>query len=948
MESTSSDDKKICSLSISFNIVCDGLIGGKYEYNPYVAWHTSFGDYRVKELDPLVKVGETTVSSQPGPQTTTTTTTAGEGETIRMDNKVGIYESTQPIELVLVDYDEMKGDDAVHLKLFTHTRYSGVASIDKNEGKYVERQIADGFAQLTLHNLFSFYKDMCSRRKLGTLNQESVTFAVTDTFDDQKIIDEKSRDLLRSTNDRNPSNQAIQAVLEEARPMCRKGTVTFNVTVKNFKEDLYRKSIFNVPNLIENHFHSKLKFNHQNRDLSASSSVATAESQVPYHTQGQKGFESILFNSQKSWGHWMKTMNDCLEVYCAHFIESKRGDGSPLYKPFEAAVSNLQLPQYASDCGKMPVYGYWSNHDPFYREYASEKARLDDLIRYGFDANTESFFRMVLRSTLRRFGLKEETLVKEIEEHFSCDNPATKPSPNFLRVEQAIAHIGTFGANMANYTADFRFMAEKAGTHAKTHKGGIGEMRNCAQCGKEMKIRVLSLDSWDNNILNNTSNCDDCEGQDNTATSILRSFAIGRFDLGFNWESPELRAVKKFLDRSVIYDVGALVTSAFMDTNNKKIEERQEELPLIGSDLDKNAQNDGHCFGLLQSMTRCVAMLEAGNTRKEVIDKIKLANRVCPTPDAKKEEAFRLRDSKRSMLVLEPTGSIEARLLSLEESYDGQACEDPDNRLFKKVKSMFYWMKQLRPRLKEYEKDEKEDNPDNNAITDLFVGEGLPHYLGKQVAQRRVSSFYNSIVHGSSVDLMRFDPTLSQFAFCTGDKYGVRIGTLIRDTPSTNLSLVCPYADYKEQWMKDVVPMVESIQNQMPIMKFGRYSAKEYADEIYSRYVSPDEMCSTLDFKNALPQCLKRDARQNKLEALIGEVDSLDSNKMIVRLYSRVWKLNQKKERTERLNTFIKAMPGLIDYGFYIERHLPVCDPIVEILCVINVDECLALPINAK
>ncbi len=88
------------------------------------------------------------------------------------------------------------------------------------------------------------------------------------------------------------------------------------------------------------------------------------------------------------------------------------------------------------------------------------------------------------------------------------------------------------------------------------------------------------------------------------------------------------------------------------------------------------------------------------------------------------------------------------------------------------------------------------------------------------------------MVHGSSIDLMnRFDVTLSQFAFCKKindqDCYGIRTGELIRHNPKSKISLICPFNDYKKTWVKDVLPMVESLTNQMAISKFGRYSDKE-------------------------------------------------------------------------------------------------------------------------
>ena len=913
---------KICSLSIRYTIDCDGLNQEK-EFDPYVSVHTSFGGQRVKENDLLIRI------DRPKPLSIRRGYSAkdeGEEESsakkiVMSHEEIPCYRSSKPLEIVLVDYDQMKGDDTIRFKLFSHTNYSGVDSIDKSEGPYRTRQIPSGFCDLELIDLFKYYHEAITSNN----HPKEVTFDVKDLFIDQKVIDEKVHELLEKN--RMPTEKETNDAMQQARGLTEKACITFTVTMRNFDEALFQKSIFAVDDLTVNHLHSMLPLD---------ASLVNKRNK----TKQQPHFHSVLFNSSKTWHLWLRAMNSALGQYCAHFMGDEETGELSLYKPCDASVSNLQLPIYASEVGKMPVYAYWSNHDPYYREYSSKEARDRDLQLYGFDAKTEEYFLLMLHSALRRFGLDEETMIREIELHFSPTNTSTCPAADFLRVEEAIADIGTAVANSADYTADYRFMTTE--NRLKDGHTTIGEQRRCTKCSRvlrdhegELAMRVVQLDSWDNTILNNTSSCDDCEGQDNTATTVLRSYAIGRPDLGMDWASPALRAVKKLLAHSAIYDVGALVTSAFMDTNNKKIDVKQEELPLIGSEMDKKAQNDGHCFGLMQSLTRTIGLFAAGNVDREVIARMEAANKIGGT--RLQEERFRERDSKRKLLVLEPTGSIEARLLPLAESYGDESCYDPEGLLFKKKKAEFLFMKALRAKL-------KEEAYKDSGIAELFVGEGMPHYVERQVAQRRTSSFYNSVVHGSSVDMMRFDPTLSQFAFCTNDKYGVRIGELIRDSPQSALSLVCPYAKYREKWEAEIVPMVESIQNQMPIMKFGRYTDKEYAEEIYSRFISPTELSASFAFTSPTAYTTKQNIEaQRKFEALLKETNPLSSNKTIVRLFSRVWKLNQSKEKTELMNRFIRELPGVIDHGYYVEKYVPVCEPVVEDLIVIDVDKVLAL-----
>lgn len=918
--------KKICSLSIKYTLVCDGLIGGTHEYRPYLTWYGSFGKHRVITIDNLRPLDN---SSRASKNRRITALAANkeekEKEEIVMDREFPSFTESKSLEIELNDYDEMKGDDALMFKLFAHTRDSGVESIDKSESAYVERQTSAGLCHLELYDIFAYYLENCDTKRMAHYNQARQHFRVTDRFVDQKMLEEKMRDLLHTKDNEEVTDAMMQKVMNQAKPLTDRASIEFEITVRDFNYALYKKSIFNVNALRDKGIHSMLKLNDRSRIPTTASLASNQHQHSCLPLRNIPEFESLLFNSKKSWQVMMRGMSGLLDMYCKHFISS-RETGPSLLKASEPVIENLQLPFYNSENGKMPVYAYWGNHDPYFREYANEATRLEELMRYGFNRDTENHFLMGLRSSLRRHNLSEKRFIETIERHFSPENKSEKLDPYFLLAEEVIADVGTFMANSGYYTADYRFvpLIEGLGDPRTGHRHkDLGETRRCRRCHGALKMKIVGLDSWDNVILNGTSMCDDCEGQDNTATSIIRAFSIGRADMNFSWESRALRAMQKLLSYSCIIDVGALVTSAFVDTNNAKIETRQEELPLIGSELDKNAQNDGHCFALMQSLTRAIRMLENGGATSEVIKKMRTANTI--------SKEFEKRDIARKILVLEPTGSIEPRILSLEESYGKSACDDEEERLFAKKKAEMYFAKHMRLRLKETEKE--------SGVAELFVGEGMSHYVESQIPERRVSDFYNSIVHGSSVDLYRrFDVSLSQMAFAkrvnNEQRYGVRIGELIRDNPSEiELSLVCPYRDYKQRWLDEIVPLVESVQNQMPLMKFGRYDPDEYKNAIYSRFAS----LTNIDAKEE--DMKSREA----FEKLLAESESLDSGKTIVRLYSRVWKLRKNKETTERFASFLANSPGMIKYACYVERHMPVCDPIVDILCIVDVKKCLTL-----
>lgn len=931
--------------------------------------HATFGAYRIPTRDNLVLVEPTTTTTtttlsankegshrrRHHPKSTTTKTNDEKDSGVKEKEQAVVveicapiltYRSTKQLIYVVSDEKEMRGDAAIHMKLFSHTRFSGVESLDKTDEKYVERTISSGLSSLMLYDLLGYYKKRCEEEHIR-LGAKPVTFTVTDHFYDEKIIEEKMRELAHEMNYGEIDESLYEEVHTKAMKLTEKASIIYTITISNFDTQRYKNSILSFKHMREEGLHA---ISHHTRASSPhldaqNSAIITNNNNKKKNGSSSSSsnvslFEPLLFNSRRTWHRYMKTTNDFLETYCRNFLVTP-DNFKCLYRPAEEAISNLQLAQYVSEFGKLPVYAYFSSHEPYFREYPDEETRQRELRRYAFDERTERYFLMLLRSSLRRHGLSEASFIRCIEEHFSPENTATTLSPHFLIAEEVVADVGTFAANTAYYTADYRFMNMSntfEGHTAARHKhANLRDARLCALCGKELRAKVINLDSWDSDILNNVSMCDDCEGQDKVATAVIRSFSIGRFAANFTWSEPALRAVQKLLAHSSIIDVGALVTSAFYDTNNKVLETRQEELPLIGSDMDKRSRNDGHCFGLFQSLTHSIEMFARGNTHVSVIERMRAANSI--------SDAFLKRDAKRKLLVLEPTGSIEPRVLSLEESYSaryaGMDCGVVGDLLYEKKLAEWRFLRHMKMRMKEEKVAE--------GVAALFVGEGVTHYERKQDEKRRVSPFYNSIVHGSSVDMMkRFDETLSQFAVCKRvsdeDRYGVRTGEFVRNNPALNLSFICPYNEYKRKWQKDVVPMVESIQNQMPVAKFGRYSDDEYAREVYSRYVHPSAISANFDFAAADGAA---DPRRLYFESAMESVERLDSNRTIVRLYSRIWKLTQDKANTQALVNLIGTMPGLIDHAYYVEKHLPVCEPVVVILCIIDVQVALSLKTTA-
>ncbi len=872
---------------VTVRLLGDGLLGGIHEYDPYMGVHGTFGEYKLQRKVDLQLCGN---QERPHLQNHQQKKQA---ELYEYDAAVLSYETREPLHFRLTYDEHTRGDDGLWFELWCHTRNSGLAEIDAKEARYTERHASCGIFALDMYTLLQTHKD-------GGAAKMAFTHSVVD----DKIVQHKLQEYAQQgihITEHNHREMTLRAMKET-----HKGVLHLEVQMRQFDAQLYPHTIFGQRNMKRDHLCALMPLN---RKALVLANLRGGEPAVQHYAP-------VLYNSDKG----VQCMQQALESqvltpYARHFMQLERNGPAPLLKPLNPGISQLQMPMWVSKMGPVPAYAYWSCHDPTTREYPSEQARQRDLELYGFDARTETLLTRLLHSSLRRHGLSATTFEQEIREHFSPHNSALQATALFRLCEEVMADAGTFAANSANYTADFRFVNVSRGAR------------------KDSKMIVL--DSWDNTILNNIGNSDDCEGEDNTASTIIRAYATGRHTLDFAWESPLLNACKLYLQHTVIYDVGGTVTSAYMDPEHKQIDMKKvKDLPMVGDSVDRASECGGHCHALMEPLSVALQRLRQGNAPADVLERISAQFRGLGAD-------FMTRDATRSTLVLEPTSSIEPFILPLKETY-GSA---PD--WFTKKKAVRQWHKQLRARMIARRDAHGKPLAGMADLSDMFGPEGLPYYVDEQHPQRRVSSFYNEPVHVISLELARFDPCLSQMAFCEKVRdqyhYGAKIADLLRDR--TKHALVSPFTHNRKEWQQQVRPLVESLQHQLPIMAFGRYNDEQTA-LVCSRYNLPSELHVEHNFTAATAGTMQYEKLRVKSEADFDAlVHTVAENPQLamVRLYSRAWKFQQSEQQTLQLKQFIGESYGLVSHAFYTERHLPVCDPVVEILCVIDVQACLKI-----
>lgn len=994
-----SSSSSICEKIIIRTTFRDYTLGGKYEYSPFASTWCSFNPYRVERIcnyklveDPRQAVDECHINAKTRIQSKhhamhlrnatkidkfnafQSMFEFGEKKNHEQQQQQGhdsskiiidapintsIYESTSNTIIdQFGDYSKMRGDEAIWFKLMTHTRYSGIEQIDKNEFDYVERTIPDGITSIQLYALFEQYIQECHGKGTNTC-------IVKSCFIDPKVtgmfINEQ-----RQTRKNAYKNDA--ELVEKAYEATFKALVHFEVTIEGFNYQNYSKSIFGYRNLNEKQIHAYLKspvvkgdvysgqlfepFKANNTNHSPINNHNYKQAVLPSSTS----FRPCLYNSKAAVDTMMNHLEQLVQVYCNSFVTIE--DRASKFKPLNKNVSNLQLLILTSEQGQCPVIAYGTDHCPYTREYASEELRKEDLKLYGYNSDTEKYFKMMANSSLRRHGLSKEKFIQVIDNHYSITNKSTTVDPLFITCQKVVASLGTFAANSAYYTSDYRYIPIFDVKGSSYHKNHV-----------ERKM----IDSFDNEILNLGSNADDCEGQSFTGTAIIDAFTYGRYDLDCNssssmktkkkgkankynykalrsttelrfgeWKSTLLQRIQLILNNHKIPDVGSTVTSAYVNNDNETINIKDMDLPIINDQLDRNSKCDGHAFGFMFPNHTISTMLKNGRNDKSIVSSLKPFYLNANGSEVISPNTYHKRDTSLNTLVLEGTGDIESTVRPVNEVYKNNPVER------RKAATQKLFLKSLKARLIELGHGEEltvnnDKTKKRDAIMNKFTAKSPPFYIEEQPLERRVSSFYREVVHGVFPTLYtRHDVTLSQAAFIKNGKYGVNMGDLLRASLSENangIELISPYRNSRKEWLESTIPMMELIVNQMPIMAFGRYTKEQYESDVYSHYVDPTTLhLNEWRFPTSMKEIREMKTRVGGNESRFHKVHE-NPNEVIVGFYSRVWKLNQSREDMIQFQEFIESLPGLKHYGYFIEKHLPNCDPLVEILCIIDINE---------
>jgi hypothetical protein len=864
-------------MTFAFKVQCihfeaTGLSGGSQEYDPFLGVHGTFPPHQIQEKVPLFLC-----KGQKEPKQTDNVIDS-QRTIFGFDKTVLKYETRGPLSYTLTHDKWTRGDESLWFEVYCHTRERGIAELTEKESSYIECELTTGLFQLTVQTMLQRYVETGKK-----------VLVFTQTIVDDLTVRLKMQEYTEQGEQITQQNR--MKYIEKAMQETAKGELYMEVAVTKFDQQLYPHTIFAQKNLLTTALSAVLP--EHKRKHHSEKTTTLAETNKKTHHRHHNAMPSWLYTSEKGIEKMSQAMvNHIWTPYSRHHIKLDEHDPEPKWRPLNAHIGQLHMIEWVGKYGPGPTHGYWTSKDVTTREYASEEKRQRDLDLYGFDHRTERVLETLLRASIRRYGANVKQFEQEVYNHFAADNRATEPTAYFLLCERIIVDCGTSAAHSGNYMSDMRFVPERT---------------------RRKRTHLVINDQWSHPMLQIGSS-DDCDGEECTAAHVLRAYGTGRHTLNFQWESSLLNAVKLYLKHTVIYDVGATVTSAYMDDNHKKT--NINDLPMVDDARDKASECGGHCHSLVEPLLISLQRLRHGHVPRDVLDSIAAVS-------APLGAAFLERDCKRHTLVLEPTGSIDETILPVKEVYE----KDPVG--LKKTLAVRQFTRMMGAR--------GQDVPD---VSGMYTGEGLAYYTEKQEERRRITGFYNEVVHVICNELGKFDMTLSQMTLLTRVQgnwcYGAKIADLLRHRDRH--ALMSAFMPNREEWKRHVKPLLETLQHQMPFMSFGRYTDEQNA-LICSRYNLTEEVghgCMTSQ-KETLR--VKKEAAFEKLIAQAAD----NPNHAVVRLYSRLPLLERDGKKTDVFKKYLQETPGLIDHAYYTMRHLPPSPYVMEILAVIDVEVCLSL-----
>lgn len=744
------------------------------------------------------------------------------GEDDDEENKCKLYKESKTLgPFIFENNSKLRGDEYLWFYLYIHTKHSGIKSLDKRESKYINRTQQAGVTKIPINAILIEIakwlnkEDIHKSLEISTIEGTSdIKVNLNSAFFTPKLAKIEYHELMTKSKGTDLDPEKIEKIIINK---CTKSKIIFELTIKNLTKQ-FLESYLEKLSKIENIYNEINTFDKYLVKVSNNLNFY-----IPF---GSPLHEDVLEKSMSplinNYIHTMFNLKSTENQKKNRFIKNNNNDSGnndnnnnksviSLYQPSNKQVENLHLAYYSTLQGDQPVISYLLRN------------------KKEFDERSEDYFLIQLIASLKRKGLGIEYFIKTVEEQFKRTD--SKIIHNFINCVEAVYNIGTFAASQSLYTSDFRYNTS----------------------GKQ-----VNMDSWDMDISQGISNCDDCEGMGSLALEILDCIKEGRkLENGEKgWISPSLQIARKILWSRSHCGVAGTVNDAFINADGQKISNKKlKDLPIIGDKMDTDSTVGGHFYGLAVPNATLSKWIKNSLDYNEKSISNELSSFL--NTDYKEWEF------NQQILVLEGTGNIDPYILPFSKTFEEDTIEFNKRKHLKELSKFIKSCsknnnndeeeKEENQSFLQYENELKNNIYNNHKPNELFIfnnvltPESTGFYIKNPKENRRISRFYKDVVHILSKDIFLKDSSFSQGVFCYKDKktFGVDIGDILRDlgNKESNIMITRPLIPTeKDLWKYAINPLINTIKNQQPRTIIGNWNLEEESKLISQRLFKEDDI----------------------------------------------------------------------------------------------------------
>jgi len=762
-----------------------GLLGGIYEYAPYICSWATWGLNRMPQ--------------QSG--------TLSEQHILEL----------APIQLptTAAELDSLRGDERICLDLQTLGRSSGIGSIDEQEKGRNEYQNHSGMSKITLAEIL-----------LENAGETGMYLAQIDPI------------------------LALSTFTE-----ARESATTTPMTAE-------QREIHALTVAYKERIHVSWEIRWPNKDRPYTRQLQRCLQQ----TAQRESATFLMYDSPRMMEATQRMQEIMLMAYSRDFYAQLDTQGQicgPATYPLgeEVSLDHMHLPLYQSAHGALPPLAL-SQHRAETRPEVYARMTEREKQHYAPNVQSARVITRQLTSACRRFGMTPDQFLKAIDAQMSQSHSDSTHRDDYLTALFALADMGTTRGNSLNYRMDMRYpnkavltaeqrallegggqpvseskLSKKRSTsyikhyhhhHATLLMGGKALIsspfhshwrhlisarytKRARLAGGEIKKPPVTLaleqeamePDWTMKMTN-----EDCEGSDMAACEALRLIPLLARAVSKE-EFPMIHAAARICALRFESEGVASVRAAFVDTSgaelSKEAQRQMTDLPMIGDDLDKRSSVAGHSPGIWWPRPCIMEGLQrAGvDVEKELPE---FWREVQQMPAwAKREPILILEGTARIEATVLPAGEIAQQLMSTGGAAQRFEAEAAVRKDF--VKSLIATLA---------------EGQHKSPLVEYAHVASLSYYIKTQDLKRRISNFYLGFSHFIIGAFAQKYPRFAQLAVINtvNKTRGGEVGEVLRMpwTSNTSLGFVPSYGGLTQQeWDVNVQPVMEAIQNQMPI-----------------------------------------------------------------------------------------------------------------------------------